>query len=78
MGSQTGVEAALSADWLGASHRAADAARDVLSRYPGFAERARETGRGEGGDMTLAIDRAVEDAVLEEIERLDVGVSVVS
>jgi myo-inositol-1(or 4)-monophosphatase len=78
MGSQTGVEAALSADWLGASHRAAHAARSVLLGYPGFAERARETGRGEGGDMTLAIDRAVEDAVLAELEEHGVGAVVVT
>jgi myo-inositol-1(or 4)-monophosphatase len=78
MGSQTGVEAALSADWLGASHRAANAARAVLSRYPEFAQRARETGRGEGGDMTLAIDRAVEDAVLQELEEHGVGAVVVT
>jgi myo-inositol-1(or 4)-monophosphatase len=78
MGSQTGVEAALSADWLGASHRAARAARDVLARYPGLAERARETGRGEGGDMTLAIDRAVDDAVIDELEAFGVGAVVVT
>ena len=78
MGSQTGVEAALSADWLGASHRAADAARAVLSQYPELDERARETGRGEGGDVTLAIDRAVEDAVLDELEQHGVGAVVVT
>jgi myo-inositol-1(or 4)-monophosphatase len=78
MGSRNGVEAALSADWLGASHRAAHAARRVLGLYPGFAERSRETGRGEGGDMTLAIDRAVEDAVLAELEEFGVGATVVT
>jgi len=74
MGSQDGVEAALSADWLGAARRAARAARETLARYPGATERARETGRGEGGDMTLAIDRAVEDAVLDELAAGGVGV----
>jgi myo-inositol-1(or 4)-monophosphatase len=78
MGTQTGVEAALSADWLGASHAAAHAARRVLALYPGLAERSRETGRGEGGDMTLAIDRAVEDAVLAELDEFGVGVTVVT
>jgi myo-inositol-1(or 4)-monophosphatase len=78
MGSQNGVEAALSADWLGVSRRAARAAREVLARYPGEAERARETGRGEGGDMTLAIDRAVEDAVLHELASAGVGIDAVS
>jgi myo-inositol-1(or 4)-monophosphatase len=78
MGSQTAAEAALSADWLGASHRAAHAARKELALYPGFAERSRETGRGEGGDMTLAIDRAVEGTVLREIEALGVGATLVT
>jgi myo-inositol-1(or 4)-monophosphatase len=78
MGSPDGVEAALSADWLAASHNAAHAAREVLARYPGFADRSRETGRGEGGDMTLAIDQAVEDAVLGELEAFGVGVTVVT
>jgi len=78
MGSTNSADAALSADWLGLSRRAARAARATLGLYPGFAERSRETGRGEGGDMTLAIDRAVEDAVLDEIEHFGVGVSAVS
>jgi myo-inositol-1(or 4)-monophosphatase len=78
MGSPNGVEAALSADWLGASRRAAAAARAVLGDYPEPAQRARETGRGEGGDMTLAIDRAAEDAVLAELEDFGVGVTAVS
>jgi myo-inositol-1(or 4)-monophosphatase len=78
MGSPDGVEAALSADWLGASQRAAHAARTVLANYPGRAERSRETGRGEGGDMTLAIDKAVEDAVLAELEGVGVGATAVS
>src|SRR5205085_8100803 len=62
MGSPDAVDAALSADWLGVSRRAAQVARQTLALYPGHAERARETGRGEGGDISLAIDRAVEDA----------------
>ena len=78
MGSTDGVEAALSADWLGASQRAARAVRAALGLYPKLADRARETGRGEGGDMTLAIDRSAEDAVLEELERLGVGATLVT
>ena len=78
MGSTDGVEAALSADWLGASRRAAHTAREVLAGYPELAERARETGRGEGGDMTLAIDRSVEDAVLGELDALGAGATAVS
>jgi myo-inositol-1(or 4)-monophosphatase len=78
MGSPDGVEAALSADWLDAARRAARVARSVLADHPTLAERARETGRGEGGDMTLAIDAAVEDAVLSELDALGVGASAVS
>src|SRR2546430_16389416 len=75
MGSPDGVDAALSADWLGVSRRAAHIARETLALYPRYADRARETGRGEGGDMSLAIDRAVEDAVLSEIGSLGLGVT---
>ena len=78
MGSPNGVEAALSADWLDASQRAARAAREVLTLYPSLAERSRQTGRGEGGDMTLAIDQAVEDAVFAELESFGVGATAVS
>jgi myo-inositol-1(or 4)-monophosphatase len=35
-------------------------------------------GRGEGGDMTLAIDAAVEDALFAELEALGVGLCAVS
>ncbi len=48
-------------------------ARNALARYTTTAERAVETGRGEGGDMTLAIDRAAEDAIFAELEALGVG-----
>jgi myo-inositol-1(or 4)-monophosphatase len=46
--------------------------------YATTAERAVETGRGEGGDTAYVIDRAAEDAVFEEIERLEVPVLAVS
>ena len=41
----------------------------ALGRYPTTAERAEQTGRGEGGDVALVIDRAAEDAVFRELER---------
>jgi myo-inositol-1(or 4)-monophosphatase len=65
-------------DWLAFSRRAADAGRVALARFPHAAQRARHVGRGEGGDMTLAIDAAVEDAVFAELESLGVGLCVVS
>jgi myo-inositol-1(or 4)-monophosphatase len=59
---------ALEADWLGASRRAAAALGRILDERPTTLERARETGtRGEGGDRTLEIDAAAEDAVFAEL-----------
>jgi myo-inositol-1(or 4)-monophosphatase len=66
------------ADWLAFSRRAAAAGRAALERFPHPAQRARHVGRGEGGDMTLAIDAAVEDAVFAELESLGIGLCVVS
>jgi myo-inositol-1(or 4)-monophosphatase len=66
------------ADWLEFSRRAAEAGRTALRRFPQTAERARKLGRGEGGDMTLAIDGAVEDALFAELERLGVGLCAIS
>jgi myo-inositol-1(or 4)-monophosphatase len=73
-----GSAEALSADWLGLCRRAAASARATLARFEEPADRARETWRGEGGDMALAIDRAVEDAVLAELEEFGVGARVVT
>jgi myo-inositol-1(or 4)-monophosphatase len=62
---------ALEADWLGASRRATDELRRILAASPTSQERVKETGaRGEGGDQTLVIDQAAEDAVFRELERL--------
>src|ERR671936_2789464 len=70
--------AASPVDWLAVCRRAAESVRSALASYPTIAERAVETGRGEGGDRTLVIDRAAEDAVLAELEAVGVGLSVVS
>jgi len=67
-----------STDWLGFCRRAAAAARDAVHAYATTAERAVETGRGEGGDTAYVIDRAAEDAVFAEIEALDVPLVAVS
>jgi myo-inositol-1(or 4)-monophosphatase len=67
-----------STDWLGFCRRAAAAARDAVHAYATTAERAVETGRGEGGDTAYVIDRAAEDAVFREIEALEVPVVAVS
>jgi myo-inositol-1(or 4)-monophosphatase len=67
-----------STDWLEFCRRAAGAARDAVHGYATTAERAVETGRGEGGDTAYVIDRAAEDAVFGEIEALGVPVLAVS
>jgi myo-inositol-1(or 4)-monophosphatase len=49
-----------------------------VQAYGSAAERAVETGRGEGGDTAYVIDRAAEDAIFAEIEALGVPVLAVS
>src|SRR4051794_31703861 len=62
---------ALEADWLGVCRVGRDALARVLRETPGSRERLEETGvRGEGGDRTLVIDQAAEDAVFAELDRL--------
>src|SRR2546423_861244 len=58
-------------DWLGACRSAAQGLRGGLSDHPTSRERVIETGeRGEGGDQTLVIDAAAEEAVFGQLERL--------
>jgi myo-inositol-1(or 4)-monophosphatase len=66
------------ADWLGFCRRAGYAARAAVESYATTAERSVETGRGEGGDMALVIDRAAEDAVVAQAEALGVPLTLVS
>lgn len=62
---------ALAADWIGACRRATADLRRILEEHPTSRERVAETGaRGQGGDLTLVIDEAAEDAVFRELERL--------
>jgi len=63
--------AALSYDWLGACRRSAGALGAILAAAAPGAERLRETGTiGEGGDRTLVLDQAAEDAVFAELKGL--------
>jgi len=66
------------ADWLGFCHRATEAARGAVARYSTAAARGVETGRGEGGDVALVIDRAAEDAVFAELDLLGIGLIAIS
>jgi myo-inositol-1(or 4)-monophosphatase len=56
------------ADWLGLCRRAAYAAREAIGGLGGTAERAVPLGKGEGGDTTLAVDVAAENAVFRELD----------
>src|SRR5918912_1231780 len=68
------ADSLLSHDWLGACRRAAQGLRAVLREHPTSVQRVVETGeRGGGGDRTLVIDAAAEDAVFSELERLHAG-----
>src|SRR3954468_17253181 len=58
-------------DWLAACRPAVDQVRSMLDSRPTIAERVKETGtRGGGGDRTLLIDEAAEDAVFAELQHL--------
>jgi myo-inositol-1(or 4)-monophosphatase len=65
-------------DWLTVCRRAVDQVRAELTRFPEPADRAVPTGRGEGGDIALVIDRAAEDAIFREFEALDLPMTVIS
>lgn len=56
--------------WLAACRAAAEAASVALSGLVTRADREQTLGRGEGGDETVAVDRAAENAVVAELERL--------
>ncbi len=58
------------ADWLAACRRATEALREMIAGHPTTVDRAVETGRGEGGDQALVIDRAAEDVVFAELDSL--------
>lgn len=55
-------------DRLALSHRAAHRVRDALAEHPDTADRGRRLERGEGGDVTMLLDRLAEDAVFAELE----------
>src|SRR6478672_9663801 len=65
-------------DWLTVCRRAVDGVRAELRRFPDPSDRAVPLGRGEGGDTTLVIDQAAEDAIFRELEALELPMTVVS
>src|SRR5581483_6420993 len=65
------TRSALEADWLAACRRVATEVEHILAASKTTSERAVETGsRGSGGDRTLVIDEAAENAALSELKRL--------
>jgi myo-inositol-1(or 4)-monophosphatase len=69
---------AQSEEWLALCRRAAAGAEAAIARYPKLEDRSEKTGRGEGGDMSLIIDRAAEDAIFVELEALGEPLTCVS
>ena len=66
-------------DWLAICRRASSSVEAALERFPEIADRSVPTGsRGEGGDRTLVIDTAAEDAIFAELESIGVGLTAVS
>ncbi len=57
-------------DWLSACRRITAAIAQMLAAHPTIAARAVETGRGEGGDEALVIDRLAEQVVFDELVAL--------
>ncbi|MCB0875081.1 MAG: inositol monophosphatase family protein [Solirubrobacterales bacterium] len=57
-------------DWLDACRRMAARQAELFAATRGITERTEYEGRGEGGDMTLKLDRQCEDIVFEELERV--------
>src|SRR3954464_2595508 len=65
-------------DWLSVCRRAVDRVRAEMARFPNPEDRAVPTGRGEGGDIALVIDRAAEDAIFKELDALQLSMTVIS
>jgi myo-inositol-1(or 4)-monophosphatase len=57
-------------DWLALCRRCAQGVLTMLADHPTTGERAQSTGRGEGGDESVFIDRAAEDIIFAELQGL--------
>ena len=64
----TGSEGA--PDWLAACRRITLRMVEMFAAHPSTAQRAVETGRGEGGDEALVIDRLAEQIVFDELDAI--------
>lgn len=59
-------------DWLDLCRTVVAAQKELFAGCRGISERSVYEGRGEGGDMTLELDRRCEDSVFAELDRLAV------
>jgi len=64
------TEQATAADWLGVCRRSVTGLRRMLADHPTTYERAQASGRGEGGDESVFIDRAAEEIIFAELDAL--------
>ena len=62
-----------SVDWLALCRRVVAKQRKLFAAHRGSAIRTEYDGRGEGGDMTLVLDRRCEDIVFTELEQVAAG-----
>jgi myo-inositol-1(or 4)-monophosphatase len=60
--------------WLDICRAAVVDSREIFARMSTMAERSRAIGEGKGGDITSAIDQAIESAILARLEGEDVRV----
>ena len=65
-------------DWLAVCRGAVDDVRAVLVELPTTAEREPVVGAGEGGDETIAVDAAAEEAIVGRFESLGQDLVLVS
>ena len=64
-------------DWVAVSRKAALRVKDALDdQQPG--ELGRRLERGEGGDVTMVVDRVAEDAIFEVLESVGVPLTAIS
>jgi myo-inositol-1(or 4)-monophosphatase len=67
-----------SEEWLALCRRAAAGVRAAIERHPRLEDRSEKMGRGEGGDMSLIIDRDAEDVIFHELEQLGLPLTAIS
>jgi myo-inositol-1(or 4)-monophosphatase len=65
-------------DWLATCRAATEDVRGVLDEMPTRAEREPVVGAGEGGDDTVAIDAAAEEAIVRRLDSLGASFTLVS